>query len=142
MYFGFYDLRLILGASLSTPGISFQTTVAEIWSALPILFDFLKKALCVPWPINNNLELEASYLQQTPVIFHWAAGHSLTPIRPLGWSNSGVSKLQPAGQMRPAKPFHPAREAILSMIKNNIQYTYEKFVDLVEYNIFRNNHIA
>jgi len=44
--------------------------------------------------------------------------------------------------MRPAKPFHPAREAILSMIKNNIQYTYEKFVDLVEYNIFRNNHIA
>jgi len=53
-----------------------------------------------------------------------------------------VSKLRPAGQMRPAKPFHPARKAILSMIKNNIQYTYEKFIDLVEYNIFRNNHIA
>ena len=28
-----------------------------------------------------------------------------------------VSKLRPAGQMRPAKSFHPAREAILSMMK-------------------------
>jgi len=30
---------------------------------------------------------------------------------------TGVSKLRPAGQMRPAKPFHPARVAILSMMK-------------------------
>jgi len=30
---------------------------------------------------------------------------------------TGVSKLQPTGQMKPAKPFHPAREAILSMVK-------------------------
>jgi len=29
-----------------------------------------------------------------------------------------VSKLQPTGQMRPAKPFHPLREAMLSMMKN------------------------
>jgi len=29
-------------------------------------------------------------------------------------SSAGVSKLRPAGQMRPAKTFHPAREAILS----------------------------
>ena len=29
----------------------------------------------------------------------------------------GVSKLRPAGQIRPAKPFHPAREAVLSMMK-------------------------
>jgi len=32
-------------------------------------------------------------------------------------SRSEVSKLQPTGQMRPAKPFHPAREAVLSMMK-------------------------
>jgi len=31
--------------------------------------------------------------------------------------STGVSKLQPAGQMRPAKTFHPAREAVLSMMK-------------------------
>jgi len=29
----------------------------------------------------------------------------------------GVSKVRPAGQIRPAKPFHPAREAVLSMMK-------------------------
>jgi len=29
----------------------------------------------------------------------------------------GLSKLRPAGQMWPAKLFHPAREAILSMMK-------------------------
>jgi len=28
-----------------------------------------------------------------------------------------VSKLRPAGQIRPAKPFHPLHEAILSMMK-------------------------
>ena len=33
----------------------FQTTVAEIWSALLISFDLLKKAVCIPCPINNNL---------------------------------------------------------------------------------------
>ena len=35
----------------------------------------------------------------------------------LDWPGAGVFKLRPAGQMRPAKPFHPAREAILSMMK-------------------------
>jgi len=30
---------------------------------------------------------------------------------------TGVSKLRRAGQIRLAKPFHPAREAILSMMK-------------------------
>jgi len=44
--------------------------------------------------------------------------------------------------MRPAKPFYPAREAILSMMKKYYTVTYEKFVDVVEYNISRNNHIA
>ena len=39
----------------------FSTTVAEIWSAL--LFDLLKNAVCIPCPIDNNLELEASLLQ-------------------------------------------------------------------------------
>ena len=46
-----------------------------------------------------------------------------------GWFISGVSKL------RPAKPF-------CQWWKNIIKYTYEKFVGLEEYNIFRNNHIA
>jgi len=63
-----------------------------------------------------------------------------------GYSRSGVSKLRPAGQIWPVKPFYPAREGIssgridiLSIMKK--QYTYETFVDLVEYNLFRNNHI-
>jgi len=70
----------------------------------------------------------------------------------LDWSSTfraGVSKLRPAGQIRPAKLFHPAREGIssgrtatdiLSIMK--IQYIYETFVDLVERNLFRKNHIA
>ena len=33
------------------------------------------------------------------------------------YCKAGVSKLRPAGQRRPAKPFHPAREAILLMMK-------------------------
>jgi len=37
--------------------------LAEIWSALLILFDLLKNAVCIPCPINNNFELEASLLQ-------------------------------------------------------------------------------
>jgi len=40
----------------------FQTTVAEIWSALFILFD-LRNAVCISCTINNNYELEASLLQ-------------------------------------------------------------------------------
>ena len=32
----------------------------------------------------------------------------------------GVTKLRPAGQIRPAKRFHPARVDILPMRKNNI----------------------
>ena len=43
--------------------MSFYTTVAEIWSALLILFDLLKNAVCIPCLINNNFELEAAYLQ-------------------------------------------------------------------------------
>ena len=46
----------------------FQTTVAEIWSALLILFDSLKNAVCIPCPINNNFEVEASLLQYTPAV--------------------------------------------------------------------------
>ena len=33
---------------------------------------------------------------------------------------AGVTKLRPTGQIRPAKPFHPARVDILPMRKNNI----------------------
>ena len=39
--------------------------------------------------------------------------HTLPP-------RAGVTKLRPAGQIRPAKPFHPARVDILLMRKNNI----------------------
>jgi len=46
-----------------------------MWSALLILFGLLKKAVCIPSPINNNFELEASYLQLTPEVFHWPPGH-------------------------------------------------------------------
>ena len=41
--------------------------------------------------------------------------------RELGSSTkAGVSKPRPTGQIRPAKPFHQAREDILSIMKNNI----------------------
>ena len=33
--------------------------------------------------------------------------------------------------MRPSKPFHPSREAILPLMEK--QYIYEAFVDLAEY---------
>ena len=33
------------------------------------------------------------------------------------WCTTGVSKLQPVGEMRAAKPFHLACEAVLSMMK-------------------------
>jgi len=56
-----------------------------------------------------------------------------------------VSKLQAAGQIRPVKPFHPAREATEAYsswgLQTKRQYTYEKFVDLVECNLFENNDI-
>ena len=55
-------------------------------------------------------------------------------------SISGVSKLRPAGQIRLEKPFHQAREVILLIMKK--QYNHEKFVDFVEYNTSRNNHIT
>jgi len=32
----------------------FQITVAATWSALLILFDLLKNAVCIPCPIKNN----------------------------------------------------------------------------------------
>jgi len=41
----------------------FKTTVAEILSVLLILFDLLKNAVCIPYPIDNTFELEASLLQ-------------------------------------------------------------------------------
>ena len=31
----------------------FWTTIAEIWSALLILFDLLKNIICIPCPINT-----------------------------------------------------------------------------------------
>jgi len=43
--------------------LSFKSGVAEIWSALLILFDLLQNAVCIPCPINNNFELEVSLLQ-------------------------------------------------------------------------------
>jgi len=59
----------------------------------------------------------------------------------------GASKLRPASQIRPSKPFHPARETIsiarkdvLSILKK--QFIYETCVDMIESNITRNNHIA
>jgi len=41
----------------------FETTVAEIWSALIILFDLLINAVRIPCPVDNNFELEASLFQ-------------------------------------------------------------------------------
>ena len=38
------------------------------------------------------------------------------------WSNAGASKLRPVGQLRPVKPFHPARGDILSIIKKEENY--------------------
>jgi len=55
-------------------------------------------------------------------------------------SKPGISRIRPAGQIRPAKLFHSAGEDILSVKKK--QYIYEKFVDLVECNISRNNNIT
>ena len=43
--------------------VYFETTAAEIWSTLLILFDLLKNAVCIPCPINNNFELEDSLYQ-------------------------------------------------------------------------------
>jgi len=40
--------------------------------------------------------------------------------------------------MRPARPFNPAREAVLMM---KTQFIYEKCIDLVECDLFRDNHI-
>ena len=51
-------------------------------SALLILFDLLKNAVCIPCPINNNFELEASLLQYAPAVIHWPPGHSVSPIGP------------------------------------------------------------
>jgi len=51
-------------------GKYFWTTVAEIWSALLILFDLLKNAVCIPCPINSNFEVEASLLQWSQAVFH------------------------------------------------------------------------
>jgi len=41
----------------------FEMSVCEIWSALLILFDLLKNAVCILCPINKNFESEASLLQ-------------------------------------------------------------------------------
>jgi len=30
----------------------------------------LKNAVCIPFPINNNFELDASLLQWTPAVIH------------------------------------------------------------------------
>jgi len=40
-------------------------------------------------------------------------------IAALHKSKPEIPKLQPADQIRPAKPFHPANHAILSIMKNN-----------------------
>jgi len=63
------------------------------------------------------------------------------------YGRSEVSKLQPTGQIRPAKSFQPPHEGIsfdgvdiLSIMKE--QYIYETFADFVECNLFRNNNIT
>jgi len=70
----------------------FQTTVAEIWSALLILFDMLKNAVCIPCLINDNFESEAcsSRPQQLfidPLAIQWPPIDPVTIYRPLGQSN-------------------------------------------------------
>jgi len=50
-------------------------------------------------------------------------------------STAGDSKLWSTGQVRPAKPYHPAREGIFSIMQ---QYVYEKTVDFPECNIIPN----
>jgi len=55
-------------------------------------------------------------------------------------SISGFSELWPAGQIRPAEPFHPAAKHILPMMKK--LYIYEKCVDVIECDISRKNHIT
>jgi len=68
----------------------FQTTVAEIWSALLILFDSLKNAVCIPCPINNNLNWRlhcSSRPQQLfidPLTIQWPPFDPVTIYRPLG----------------------------------------------------------
>ena len=80
----------------------FQITVAEIWSALLILFDLLKNAVCIPCPIKNNFEFEASLFQQIPAVVHWPPGHSVTPIRPLDYlSTPWMVQSTPGGRYRP-----------------------------------------
>ena len=65
----------------------------------------------------------------------------------LHWAKPGVSKLRPpAGQIRPAKLFHPTCETILSAGKEALSIIknwcfYETFAALVKCNIPRNNHI-
>jgi len=82
--------------------MNFQTTVAEIRSALLILFDLLKNAICIPFPINNNFELEATLLQWTPGVIHWPPGHSVTPIRPRDYLwTPWMVQLTPGGRYRP-----------------------------------------
>ena len=65
----------------------------------------------------------------------------------LHWAKPGISKLRPpAGQIRPAKLFHPTSETILSAGKEALSIIknwcfYETFAALVKCNIPRNNHI-
>jgi len=47
---------------------------------------------------------------------------------------AGISKLRPAG------PFHPARETILSVRKKECRPIHEKCVDLIERNILKQSH--
>jgi len=50
---------------------------------------------------------------------------------------SGVSKQRPMGQVRPAKPFHPAHEDIF--VNKEKKYIYETFIDFVECSVFRSS---
>jgi len=66
-----------------------------------ILFDLLKNTICIPCPINNNFELEASLLQQTPAVIHWPPSHSVTPIPPHDYlSTPWMVQLTPGGPYR------------------------------------------
>ena len=65
----------------------------EIWSALLILFDLLKNAVCIPCPINNDFDWRVhccSRPQQLfidPLAIQWPPFDPVTIYQPLGWSN-------------------------------------------------------
>jgi len=79
----------------------FQTTVAEIWLALLILFDLLKNAVCIPCPINNNFELEAHCCSRPQQLLIDTLAIQWPPFDPMTISTPWMVQLAPGGQYRP-----------------------------------------